>query len=265
MHDFTYTDEDENHNGIQMSDHDDEQYNGHYSGKPPALPTRHISQSPMSITTSDTDHRTPPALPSREMKTRVKNAVPPPLAEELKSDKFREEFEKGKIKAKHKRYPSSSSMRQSSSQLETAADVNLIANRYRKTSSHVLRETTSTQELLEEGQTQLKTNYTSILENLKEENVTEAQLEADHEYSKDEKKELLRTDWTFWTEVVNDFPAVASQEPEKLEQQVIAGIPTQIRGIIWQLMTNSKSKEMEDIYNTLLPEPTPMMPPLEEI
>ncbi|KAL3230829.1 GTPase-activating protein GYP5 [Nakaseomyces bracarensis] len=260
---FTFSD-DETEGGIQMSIADDVSL----GPESPKLPPRNIPEHSTRTnvdnlvnnnSSEEINRGPPPALPSRELKTRTKKkAVPPPLEEELKSESFREEFERTKIStANHQRYGSTSSIRQSSIQIESTADVNLIANRYRKTSSHFLKEKSATKELLEQGQNQLKSNYTSFLENLKEEKTDDKEEIEKEDLNKDEQKELLKTDWTFWTHVVNDFPAIASQEPEKLEKYVIAGIPEQIRGIIWQMMTNSKSKEMEEIYQTLLPEVSP--------
>ncbi|QHS76493.1 GTPase-activating protein GYP5 [Saccharomyces paradoxus] len=199
----------------------------------PPLPPRQNA----AISTSP---RLPPRGEQREQPPKTKNAVPPPLEEEMKSENFRKNFEETK-RSSHHHVPFTGSK---SAQLESTAEINLIASRYRKTSHHLNKEGEETRESLQEGQSFLKSTYTSFLENLTEYNEVEDVNEED--------REMFKIDWSFWTQVVNDFATVASNEPENLEAHVTNGIPPQIRGIIWQLMANSKSREMEDIYETLL-------------
>lgn len=86
------------------------------------------------------------------------------------------------------------------------------------------KEGEETRESLQEGQSFLKSTFTSFLENLSEYNEVENVNEED--------REMFNIDWSFWTQVVNDYATVASNEPENLEAHVTNGIPPQIRGII---------------------------------
>jgi Rab-GTPase-TBC domain len=60
-------------------------------------------------------------------------------------------------------------------------------------------------------------------------------------------------DWDFWQTVVNDGPqAVARTSPEELAQSIASGIPQTIRGVIWQVLANSKNEDLESVYRDLL-------------
>ncbi|KOG96074.1 GTPase-activating protein GYP5 [Saccharomyces eubayanus] len=207
-----------------------------------AAPTQPVTTSPPLPPRQSTTTTAPPILPPirKQQEQKTKNAVPPPLEEEMKSEKFRKIFEE----TKRSSHSHGARMGSKTAQLDSTAEINLIASRYRKTSHHLNKEGEETRESLQEGQSFLRSTYTSFLENLPEYNEVEEVEEGD--------REMFKIDWSFWTQVVNDFATVASNEPEKLETHVTNGIPPQIRGIIWQLMTNSKSREMEDIYETLL-------------
>lgn len=181
----------------------------------------------------------PPNLPKRNDTARF--SVPPPLSEEMKSAEFR----KNAAEIANRSRSNSRIM----SPIDSAAEINLIANRYRVTSHQLDEESESKRENLEEGQTLLKSTYTTILEHEKEGEEDEQPNEV--EEGDFEGKEVVKIDWDFWTSVVNDFSTVANKESGKLEDEITKGIPRQIRGIIWQLIANSKSKEFEDIFVTL--------------
>jgi len=60
-------------------------------------------------------------------------------------------------------------------------------------------------------------------------------------------------DWDFWQAVVNEGPqAVARTSPEELSHAISCGIPQTIRGVIWQVLANSKNEDLEAIYQALL-------------
>jgi ecotropic viral integration site 5 protein len=56
----------------------------------------------------------------------------------------------------------------------------------------------------------------------------------------------------FWGLVVNDYEAVAKSQPKVLSNTIQKGIPTPLRGMIWQLMSKSKDIELETTYSQLL-------------
>ncbi|KAF2479068.1 rab-GTPase-TBC domain-containing protein [Neohortaea acidophila] len=58
--------------------------------------------------------------------------------------------------------------------------------------------------------------------------------------------------WDLWQSVVCEGPAaVARTSGEELNQAIASGIPAAIRGVVWQVLADSKSPEMEDLYRTL--------------
>jgi hypothetical protein len=60
-------------------------------------------------------------------------------------------------------------------------------------------------------------------------------------------------DWDLWQSVVNDGPrAVARTSPEELNQAIANGIPQAIRGVIWQILAQSKNEELENVYRELV-------------
>lgn len=208
-------------------------------------PSPAASQSPIS-----------PPLPPRQH-TKRQHAVPPPFHEELRSGVFKRNLA---MTTAPPAMPPLSPAVDRAKRLESAAEINLIANRLRQTSHHYQKEDEASREYLEKGQDMLKTSYSMFLESLPSavtlgESLTEKTEDGKSAPHKAPKEPSL-VDWEFWTQVVNDFPSVAS-DPEKLEEKVTDGIPAQIRGIIWQLVSNSKSKEFEDIYQTLLDTESP--------
>ncbi|KAF1997921.1 GTPase-activating protein-like protein GYP5 [Amniculicola lignicola CBS 123094] len=60
-------------------------------------------------------------------------------------------------------------------------------------------------------------------------------------------------DWDLWQTVVNEGPAaVARTSPEELNRAIASGIPQAIRGVIWQVLAQSKNEELETMYRELV-------------
>jgi hypothetical protein len=60
-------------------------------------------------------------------------------------------------------------------------------------------------------------------------------------------------DWDLWQSVVYEGPAaVARTSPEELNNAIASGIPTAIRGVVWQVLAQSKNEELESVYRDLL-------------
>jgi hypothetical protein len=60
-------------------------------------------------------------------------------------------------------------------------------------------------------------------------------------------------DWDLWQNVVYEGPqAVARTSPEELNQAIAGGIPQAIRGVVWQVMAQSKDDELEAQYRDLV-------------
>ncbi|EDU48954.1 GTPase-activating protein GYP5 [Pyrenophora tritici-repentis Pt-1C-BFP] len=60
-------------------------------------------------------------------------------------------------------------------------------------------------------------------------------------------------DWDLWQSVVNEGPAaIARTSPEELNRAIANGIPQVIRGVIWQVLAQSKNEELECMYRELV-------------
>ncbi|KAK3387164.1 GTPase-activating protein GYP5 [Podospora didyma] len=59
--------------------------------------------------------------------------------------------------------------------------------------------------------------------------------------------------WDLWQSVVNEGPAVVARtSAEELNKAIATGIPNAIRGVIWQVLAQSKNEELESVYRDLL-------------
>ncbi|KAH6621109.1 rab-GTPase-TBC domain-containing protein [Chaetomium sp. MPI-SDFR-AT-0129] len=59
--------------------------------------------------------------------------------------------------------------------------------------------------------------------------------------------------WDLWQDVVNEGPAaVARTSAEELNKSIATGIPNAIRGVIWQVLAQSKNEELEAVYRELV-------------
>lgn len=60
-------------------------------------------------------------------------------------------------------------------------------------------------------------------------------------------------DWDLWQSVVYEGPAaVAKTSAEELSKAIATGIPSAIRGVIWQVLAQSQSQELEAVYRDLV-------------
>ncbi|KAI7816642.1 rab-GTPase-TBC domain-containing protein, partial [Gamsiella multidivaricata] len=64
-------------------------------------------------------------------------------------------------------------------------------------------------------------------------------------------------DWEFWGMLVQDYTAVASKLPHLLAARVRQGLPSKLRGLIWQSMSQASSTYLETMYTQLLKEYSP--------
>ena len=60
-------------------------------------------------------------------------------------------------------------------------------------------------------------------------------------------------DWDLWQSVVYEGPsAVARTSAEELSRAIASGIPSAIRGVVWQVLAQSKNDELEGVYRELI-------------
>lgn len=61
-------------------------------------------------------------------------------------------------------------------------------------------------------------------------------------------------DWEFWCTTVQDYSGVARRTPHLLSNKIRLGIPSVLRGTLWQTMSQSASTHLETVYHQLLDE-----------
>ncbi|OTA54904.1 RabGAP/TBC [Hypoxylon sp. EC38] len=62
-----------------------------------------------------------------------------------------------------------------------------------------------------------------------------------------------QVDWDLWQSVVYEGPAaVARTNPEELNKAIATGIPNVIRGVVWQVLAQSKNEDLERVYKDLV-------------
>lgn len=65
--------------------------------------------------------------------------------------------------------------------------------------------------------------------------------------------DAVPVDWDLWQSVVYEGPAaVAKTSPEDLNRAIAGGIPQAIRGVVWQVLAQSKNEDLERVYRELV-------------
>lgn len=65
-------------------------------------------------------------------------------------------------------------------------------------------------------------------------------------------EEPREVNWDLWQQLVNEGPAVVTRTSgEEISKAITAGIPPAIRGVVWQVLAESKSEELEGMYRIL--------------
>ncbi len=60
-------------------------------------------------------------------------------------------------------------------------------------------------------------------------------------------------DWDLWQAVIYEGPAaVARSSAEELNKAIATGIPSAIRGVIWQVLAQSQNEGLEVVYKELV-------------
>jgi len=73
-------------------------------------------------------------------------------------------------------------------------------------------------------------------------------------------------DWDLWQEVVYDGPAAVARTPaSELNRATMRGIPSAIRGVVWQVLANSKNEELESVYRELVNRGKPSIRKLNDL
>ena len=90
----------------------------------------------------------------------------------------------------------------------------------------------------------LKSHFDSIRNSMELSNVT----------SEDESGDI---DWELWSQIVDDYKVFAKHNVIDLSLAIASGIPEEMRGIIWQIVSTSKSQSLEGLYSSIITETAP--------
>ncbi|KAF5099650.1 hypothetical protein D0Z03_000971 [Geotrichum reessii] len=91
----------------------------------------------------------------------------------------------------------------------------------------------------------LKSHFESIRNGMELSNVTS---EDDTDY----------IDWDLWSQIVDDYKVFAKNNVIDFSLAIASGIPYEIRGIIWQIVSASKSQSLEGLYSSIIVETAPV-------
>ncbi|KAJ1827928.1 hypothetical protein LPJ56_001392 [Coemansia sp. RSA 2599] len=64
-------------------------------------------------------------------------------------------------------------------------------------------------------------------------------------------------DGDFWRAVVDDSEGLKKRAPLHLAAKIRAGIPSRVRGVVWQTLTQARSTYLQTVYAQLVQEPSP--------
>ncbi|KAF8928958.1 GTPase-activating protein [Haplosporangium bisporale] len=59
-------------------------------------------------------------------------------------------------------------------------------------------------------------------------------------------------DWDYWGALMHDYNGVVKRNPKQLTTMIQKGVPSALRGLIWQLLAKSKDAQLEATYAELL-------------
>ncbi|KAF9096319.1 GTPase-activating protein [Mortierella sp. AD031] len=64
-------------------------------------------------------------------------------------------------------------------------------------------------------------------------------------------------DWDYWGALMHDYSGVVKRDPKKLTTMIQRGVPSALRGLIWQLLGKSKDLQLEATFAELLKSSSP--------
>lgn len=100
----------------------------------------------------------------------------------------------------------------------------------------------------QEGLTELKEQYFLLKDHLQQSHTPVS-------YEEDQDEPAI--DWPVWTRVVTDYAAFARSNPVDLSLAIASGVPHELRRVVWQVISGSKSQYLEELYASIVSEPSP--------
>ena len=139
------------------------------------------------------------------------------------------------------------SFRETSEVLSSPPNLNMAYNRYQTNENELELKTSEDRVDVQNGRTSLKKTFNEIKTGV----------------GMTQNEQLInRIDWEFWSQVFNDYSNIVKNKQEELKMNITNGIPPEIRGMVWQILSDSntvhlknffiESKNMESTYSKMI-------------
>ncbi|KAG9072727.1 GTPase-activating protein [Linnemannia hyalina] len=81
---------------------------------------------------------------------------------------------------------------------------------------------------------------------------TESDMDRALNHAKEEAAPGDDVDWDYWGALMHDYNGVVRRNPKQLTTMIQRGVPSALRGLIWQLLAKSKDAQLEATFAELL-------------
>ncbi|KAG0305484.1 GTPase-activating protein [Linnemannia gamsii] len=81
---------------------------------------------------------------------------------------------------------------------------------------------------------------------------TESEMDRALSHAKEEAVPGDDVDWDYWGALMHDYTGVVRRNPKQLTTMIQRGVPSALRGLIWQLLAKSKDSQLESTFAELL-------------
>lgn len=81
---------------------------------------------------------------------------------------------------------------------------------------------------------------------------TESDMDRALNHAKEEAAPGDDVDWDYWGALMHDYNGVVKRNPKQLTTMIQRGVPSALRGLIWQLLAKSKDPQLESTFAELL-------------
>ncbi|GME81036.1 unnamed protein product [Ambrosiozyma monospora] len=117
--------------------------------------------------------------------------------------------------------------------LATQSNYNLAYFRFQRNNREMMSKSAKDQESMNASANSLRRTFNEIKTGI--------------EYTNNEVL-IQSIDWEFWSRVVNDYSSVVTEQSDELLEHITVGVPSELRGMVWQLISNSKSFKLEEFF-----------------
>ncbi|KAI8595677.1 rab-GTPase-TBC domain-containing protein [Dissophora ornata] len=98
-------------------------------------------------------------------------------------------------------------------------------------------------------------NELLVMDSSKRRTTTESEMDRAIVHAKEENAGE-DVDWDYWGALMHDYNGVVKRNPKQLPIMIQKGVPSALRGLIWQLLAKSKDVQLDATYTELLKSPS---------